>query len=235
MSHVVVRDAVGFAAVVAERRAGAPAVARLPAQPGLEPGDADVGLGPLEGPYNGQAARTSSVSPSTVPLRLSLGAVSPLADAAKPVFRIARLDDPDSAHLLADYEAELAGQGIVLQRGEGGGVGPEEMVAPHGVFLLVELGRETVACGGIRRLSGDIAEVKRMYVAPAARGRGVGRALLARLEDEARLLGCRLARLDTGRGMVAALSLYRAAGYREIPDYNGNPHAGHWMEKSLSG
>ena|ERR1700722_1962394 len=148
-------------------------------------------------------------------------------------FRIARLDDQDSARLLADYEAELADQGIVLDRDEGGGVGVEEMVAPKGVFFLVELDNTTVACGGIRRLSDDIAEIKRMYVAPAARGRGVGRVLLARLEDEARGLACRLARLDTGRRMVAALALYTAAGYRGIPDYNGNPHAGHWMEKAL--
>jgi len=72
-----------------------------------------------------------------------------------------------------------------------------------------------------------------MYVAPPARRRGVARALLLRLEDEARALGCRVVRLDTGREMVAALGLYRALGYVEIPDYNGNPHASHWFEKPL--
>lgn len=150
-----------------------------------------------------------------------------------PVFRIARLDDAESVRLLADYESELSGQGITLDRHEGGGVGAEEMVVPRGVFLLVELDQGIVACGGIRRLSDDIAEIKRMYVAPTARRRGVARALLGRLEDEARALGCRVARLDTGRDMVAALTLYRLVGYREIPDYNGNPHAAHWMEKAL--
>jgi GNAT superfamily N-acetyltransferase len=150
-----------------------------------------------------------------------------------PVFRIARLDDDESARLVADYEIELAGQGIVLDRHEGGGVEAEEMVAPHGKFLLVELDNATVACGGIRRLSADLAEIKRMYVGPGARRKGIGRALLAQLENEARALGCRVARLDTGRNMDAALALYRSLGYREIPDYNGNPHAGHWMEKAL--
>jgi ribosomal protein S18 acetylase RimI-like enzyme len=72
-----------------------------------------------------------------------------------------------------------------------------------------------------------------MYVAPTARRRGVAQVLLTRLEEEARALGCRVARLDTGPDMGAALALYRTAGYREIPDYNGNPHAGHWMEKAL--
>jgi GNAT superfamily N-acetyltransferase len=157
------------------------------------------------------------------------------AGARPPVFRVARLDDEGSTRLLRDYEAELAGQGIVLDRDEGGGVRADEMVPPHGIFLLVELDDSVVACGGIRRLSETIAEIKRMYVAPASRGRGVARALLTRLEDEARVLGCRFARLDTGRHMTAALGLYRSTGYVEIPDYNGNPHAGHWMEKSLHG
>jgi GNAT superfamily N-acetyltransferase len=150
-----------------------------------------------------------------------------------PLFRVARLDDSESVLLLADYESELARQGIVLDRHEGGGVDADEMVAPQGVFLLVELDHAFVACGGIRRLNDDIAEIKRMYVAPSARRRGVARALLGRLEDEARALGCRVARLDTGREMVAALRLYCDFGYEEIPDYNGNPHAAHWMEKAL--
>jgi GNAT superfamily N-acetyltransferase len=150
-----------------------------------------------------------------------------------PVFRIARLDDPESERLIAEYEAELAAQGIVLSRTEGGAVEADEMVAPQGVFLIVELDGRLVACGGVRRLAGEVAEVKRMYVAPVARGRGIGRALLARLEDDARALGCRVARLDTGPDMVAALALYLGAGYREIPDYNHNPHAAHWMEKPI--
>lgn len=150
-----------------------------------------------------------------------------------PSFRIARSDDPDSARLLADYEAELAGQGIVLGTQEGGAVDAEEMTAPRGTFLLAELDQAPVACGGVRRLSDAVAEIKRMYVAPSARGAGVGRALLARLEDEARALGCEVVRLDTGPRMTAALALYRDVGYREIADYNGNPHAAHWMEKAL--
>jgi ribosomal protein S18 acetylase RimI-like enzyme len=82
-------------------------------------------------------------------------------------------------------------------------------------------------------LSDDKSEIKRMYVSPTARRRGVARALLGGLEDEARSLGCRAVRLDTGRDMVAALKLYRLVGYREIPDYNANPHAAYWMEKTL--
>ncbi|HEX4862628.1 MAG TPA: GNAT family N-acetyltransferase [Acidimicrobiales bacterium] len=146
-------------------------------------------------------------------------------------FRLARLDDPQSGALLRDYEAELRRQGIVQ---EGGWVGVEELVAPNGSFLIADLDGSAAACGGVRRLDeAGIAEVKRMYVAPFARGRGVGAALLARLEDEARALGCQLTRLDTGAGMEAALALYRRAGYRQIADYNGNPHAAYWMEKKI--
>jgi ribosomal protein S18 acetylase RimI-like enzyme len=149
-------------------------------------------------------------------------------------FRVARADAPEVLSLLADYEAELLADGIVLDVDEGGGVSPEEMAPPHGMFLVAEHGGAAVACGGVRRLGDGVAEIKRMYVAPAARGRGVARALLTRLEDEARAVGCELARLDTGPNMTPALRLYESAGYREIADYNGNPHAAYWMEKRLA-
>jgi drug/metabolite transporter (DMT)-like permease len=72
-----------------------------------------------------------------------------------------------------------------------------------------------------------------MYVAPEARGRGIGRRLLERLEDEARVLGYKRLRLDTGAQLNEAQELYRSAGYREIDDYNGNSAASHWFEKQL--
>lgn len=150
------------------------------------------------------------------------------------IFRLARLDDPQSVALLRDYETELQRLGIVLDQQEGGWVSVEELVAPRGAFLIAELDGFVAACGGVRRLDEpDIAEVKRMFVVPIARGRGVGAALLARLENEARALGCHVTRLDTGAGMEAALALYRRAGYHEIADYNGNPHAAYWMEKKI--
>lgn len=146
----------------------------------------------------------------------------------------ARADEPAVLALLADYADELAARGIVLHRGEGGSVDVEEMEPPRGAFHLVHLDGEPVACGGVRRLGEEVAEVKRMYVAPSARRRGVARALLTRLEEDAQRLGCRAVRLDTGPGMESAIALYRSAGYREIDDYNGNPHAGHWFEKGLA-
>jgi GNAT superfamily N-acetyltransferase len=72
-----------------------------------------------------------------------------------------------------------------------------------------------------------------MYVAPAARGRGVARALLTALEDEARRLGYEVARLDTGPHQPHAERLYREAGYAEIANFNANPLASFWGEKRL--
>ena len=91
-----------------------------------------------------------------------------------------------------------------------------------------------MGCGAVRRLDPDTAEIKRMWVDPGARGLGVGRSLLAALEAAAGELGCRAVRLDTAAPLIEALALYRAAGYVEIPAYNENPYAAHWLEKRLS-
>ena len=111
---------------------------------------------------------------------------------------------------------------------------PEEFVAPMGRFLIAYRGNRPVACGGIKCLDDTTGEVKRLYVVPDARGRGVGRHLLRALEDAAVDLGRRRVRLDTGDQQPDALALFRAAGYREIPDYNANPYASYWLEKPLA-
>ena len=87
----------------------------------------------------------------------------------------------------------------------------------------------------MRLLSPEVAELKRMYVDPSARGAGLARRLVARLESEATALGATVVRLDTGRDMAPAIALYRSSGYREVDDYNGNPDAGWWFEKDLPG
>ena len=72
-----------------------------------------------------------------------------------------------------------------------------------------------------------------MYVVPEARGRGLGRMILETLEEEARRLGYRRARLDAGRRQPHARALYESAGYAAIAAYNRNPFAGYWAEKRL--
>jgi GNAT superfamily N-acetyltransferase len=90
-----------------------------------------------------------------------------------------------------------------------------------------------VGCGGFKRLDERTAEIKRMYVSPRVRGHGLARRILVRLESGAKTAGYAVIRLDTGDKQPEALHLYRSAGYREIPDYNGNPAATYWFEKAL--
>ncbi len=76
--------------------------------------------------------------------------------------------------------------------------GPDELNPPNGRFLVGYEDGVAVCCGGIKRLDVEACEIKRMYVAPNVRGRGVARTLLAALEDCARTMGYAIARLDTG-------------------------------------
>jgi GNAT superfamily N-acetyltransferase len=110
---------------------------------------------------------------------------------------------------------------------------PEDFGPPGGVCLVGRIGAEPVCVGAVKRLDDGLAEIKRMYVAPAGRSRGVARALLIALEDAARDLGYDRVRLDTGPRQPHARALYLSAGYREIADYNGNPAAAFWGEKDL--
>ena len=111
---------------------------------------------------------------------------------------------------------------------------PAEVAPPIGAWVVAYLGDQPVGCGGVKRLDDSSAELKRIYVADAARGRGLGRLLLERLERYARDLGYERVRLDTGDLQPEALGLFRRAGYEEIPDYNGNAWATYWMEKRLA-
>ena len=152
---------------------------------------------------------------------------------AEVVLRSAASDSLESRRLLTAYEAELVSLGVTLNHGWAGGVTSDQLAPPQGAWLVGWRAAEAVACGGVRLLSPEVCEIKRMYVDPSARGAGLARRLLGALEDAARTLGAEVARLDTGRDMEPAIGLYRATGYVAIPDYNGNPDAGWWFEKRL--
>ena len=82
-------------------------------------------------------------------------------------------------------------------------------------------------------LEPETAEIKRMWLAPAARGHGLGARLLDALESSARDLGATRAVLDTNEQLGAALGLYRSRGWSEVPAYNDNAYATHWFAKEL--
>ena len=114
--------------------------------------------------------------------------------------------------LIARLNAELA----VRYPEEGANhfrLDPEEVAPGRGVFLVARLDGTPVGCGAVRKLDETTGELKRMFVDPAMRGRGVGRALLDALERDAAALGVRRLVLETGERQVEALALYRRSGF----------------------
>ena len=128
--------------------------------------------------------------------------------------------DSEAGRILAEaLEAELlaAYDGVPGS----GGLPSASVFEPRngGAFLVGRLEGEIVACGGIARYDGVTGEIRRMYVVPSARGRGLARLVLAALEDEARSLGYSFVRLETGRLQATAIGLYVSAGFGPIPRY----------------
>lgn len=109
----------------------------------------------------------------------------------------------------------------------------DELAGPGGAFLLARAGGDVVGCGGVWTMAPGIGEIKRMWVAESYRGRGLGKALLAELEDHARRRDLGLVRLDTNGELNTAIAMYGKAGYRSIEPYNDNPFAELWFEKEL--
>jgi DNA-binding MarR family transcriptional regulator len=110
---------------------------------------------------------------------------------------------------------------------------PSDMAPPRGLILLARLDGEPVGCGVLWHHGGGVADAKRMWVAPRARGLGLGRRLLTELEAHARPAGVHTLRLETNRALTEAIALYRASGYEEVEPFNDEPHAHHWFAKSL--
>ena len=93
----------------------------------------------------------------------------------------------------------------------------------RGAFFVAYMREKPVACGAVRMLDAKTAEVKRMYVDPAARKMGIGRRILAMLEAEARTLGATSMVLETGPRQPEAIGLYASAGFTKIPAFGEYP------------
>jgi putative acetyltransferase len=149
--------------------------------------------------------------------------------------RRSTLASPDAARLIAALNAELKSTfpepgathfSLTSGQVDGG----------DGAFVLAFLDDVAVGCGAVRRLDGTTAELKRMYVEPSVRGRGIGRALVRALEQEARLLGLTNVVLETGTRLALAIKLYEAMGYARIPlfgEYISSPNTSLCFGKSL--
>lgn len=149
-----------------------------------------------------------------------------------------------AAALLAALNAELA-----AHYPEPGathfGLSPDEVGPGNGAFVVTRYLDRPVGCGALRRLQSAelirelgprVGELKRMYVAPEMRGRGIGRALLARLESEARNLGLTRIVLETGTRQSEAIALYQRAGFESISaygEYVASPHTSLCLAKDI--
>ena len=108
-----------------------------------------------------------------------------------------------------------------------------ELTPPVGLLLVARLREEPVGCGALKFHENGVGELKRMWVAPRARGLGLGRRLLLALEQEAGEAGMTVLHLETNRALTEAIELYRRSGYQEVAAFNDEPYAHHWFEKRL--
>ena len=123
--------------------------------------------------------------------------------------------DPDASRLIAEVQQEY----VVRYGGpDGTPVDPAGFTPPAGLFLVGYVDGVPVASGGWRS-HGDEAEIKRMYVAPAVRNRGLARQLLAELERTAAAAGHRRIILESGSRQPEAVALYRSSGYTQVPPF----------------
>lgn len=149
------------------------------------------------------------------------------------LFRASRSDESPGRELMRElndlFDAQYPGRAVK----PGSVTTPAEMLPPTGTFLVGYDDGRAVAIGGVRRLEDGVCEIKRMYVVPDARSRGIGRALLAALEDAGAALGYIRVRLDAGPAQEHSRALFAKTGYREIPNYSDNHIAVYFGEKRL--
>jgi GNAT superfamily N-acetyltransferase len=139
-----------------------------------------------------------------------------LRDGTRATLRALPYDDP-----VAQYLIEAVQQEYVQRYGgrDAAVVDPAEFLPPHGLFLVAEVDGVPAGCGAWRALPSGAAEIKRVYVEPAFRRRGVARLVVAALEAGAAAAGHREVVLNSGREQPEALTLYADLGYRPVPGF----------------
>ena len=159
-----------------------------------------------------------------------------ISDVGTIHIRRSTLASPDAGELIAALNAELT-----TTFPEPGAthfsLSDAQVIPGDGAFLVAYLDDAAVGCGAVRRLDQTTAEIKRMYVNPSVRGRGIGRALVEALEREARLIGVTKIVLETGTRLASAIKLYEAMGYAHIPlfgEYLSSPNTSLCFGKSLA-
>jgi putative acetyltransferase len=144
-----------------------------------------------------------------------------------PVIRQETLDSPTVQSLIRALNAELD-ERYPEEGANHFRLDPEELGPGRGAFLVAYGEGEAVGCGAVRLNEPGVAEIKRMYVRPEWRGRGVAGAVLSQLEQHARTLGVTRLVLETGERQPESLAVYRRAGFVEIPRF------GEYLDSPLS-
>jgi putative acetyltransferase len=138
-----------------------------------------------------------------------------LSDSSNLTISTDRVDGEVATRLIQDLCSELSARyGTPPSR-----FSPDEAVAPRGAFVVARLGGQPVGCGALRRIDEATAEVKRMYVAPDARRKGIARRILRALEEFAAGFNYRAIRLETGAEQPEAIRFYESSGYHRIGAY----------------
>jgi DNA-binding MarR family transcriptional regulator/GNAT superfamily N-acetyltransferase len=167
-------------------------------------------------------------------LTAAMAEIEMLLNAASITIALEPADSEDARQCVDAYFHELDERFEKgFDPGDGGYSGGETPQQRQSWFLLARRDGQPVGCGALKGLDATTGEIKRMWIAPDARGLGLSRRLLNEFEALARKAGMTHVRLDTNGTLKEAQALYRKAGYREIGRYNDNPYAELWFEKDL--
>ena len=165
----------------------------------------------------------------------AMGEVERLLTSAMVDMRRVDPADPAARFCVREYFAELDRRfGSGFDPGASISADDDELRPPRGLMLVATLRQEPIGCGALKFHADAPTELKRMWVAPSARGLGIGRRILAELESETARRGSSLLHLETNRSLTEAIALYRSSGYVEVDAFNDEPYAHHWFEKSLA-
>ena len=185
----------------------------------------EVAAGFLEPLSEGQRAR----------LVAAMAEVERLLRASSVTLAVEDPAQPDARWCIEQYMAEL---NVRFEAGwdpsRSISADPHELTPPAGLLVIARLKEQPIGCGALKFHGDAPAELKRMWVSPAARGLGLGRRLLQELERLASAAGATIVRLETNGSLTEAIALYRSSGYQEVPAFNDEPYAHHWFEKRLS-
>jgi GNAT superfamily N-acetyltransferase len=110
---------------------------------------------------------------------------------------------------------------------------PTLMIRPRGAFFVAISDGLPIGCVGLKGGGGELAEIKRLWVAPSARGLGLAKRLITAAENIARELSIKILRLDTNSALSEARQLYRKTGWAEIERFNDDPYPDTFLEKHL--